>query len=122
MSTAAAIRTALTANAGVTALCGTRIYAITAPDGVTSAHVIYQQISSDPAAVHVGASGISHRLYQFACFAGTYEGTAALRDAVIAALDGVELSNGETPSLQDERDFDFDDGVNLYRADADFTA
>lgn len=120
MSTSAAIHAALLVNATVSALCGTRIYPITAGDGIASPHVIFQQIGSDPAAVHTGASGLAHRSFQFACFAGTYEGAIALRDAVIAALDGVALSNGEIPSVQDERDFDKEDGVNLYRADCDF--
>jgi hypothetical protein len=120
MSASSAVRAKLIGTAGVTALCGTRVYAITAPDGATDAHVIMQQIGSDPASVHSGASGISHRMFQFACFAGSYEAATALRDAVIAALDGEALSNGDVPTLQDERDFDKEDGANLYRADCDF--
>lgn len=120
MSTSA-IRAKLVADSPVSAIAGAKIYAITSPQGTAGPHVIIQQISSDPAGVHVGASGIALRQYQVACFASTYEVTAALRDAVIAALDGVALSTGEVPSLDDERDFDFDDGANLYRADADFT-
>ncbi len=120
MSTAL-IRTKLLADSPVAAIAGVKVYAITSPQGTAGAQVIIQQISSDPAVVHVGASGISLRMYQIACFAPTYEAATALRDAVIAALDGVALSNGEVPSIEDERDFDFDDGANLYRADADFT-
>lgn len=59
------------------------------------------------------------RMFQFACFAETYEGAQDLRDKLVAALDGVTLSNGDNGSLDDERD-GYEEEVRLYRADADF--
>jgi len=115
------LRAALVADSGVTAIAGTNIFAITAPQGIASPHAIIQQVSADPARQHTGSSGIALRSFQVACFGSTFELTISLRNAVIAALDGVELSSGESASVDDERDFDFDDGANLYRADADFT-
>lgn len=120
MTTAEAIYTKLAADAAVAAIIGTRIYPVRAPQGVSAPYVIFQQIGSDPDATHNEPAGAIHRMFQFACFATTYEAAIALRDAVIAALDDAALSTGESPTLEDERDGDFDDAIELYRSDADF--
>jgi hypothetical protein len=120
MSAAAAIITALEANAGVTAIVGTAIYSTTAPDGFGPPCVIMQQIAGSPGVSHTGPSGATERMFQFACLAGTQKAARALRDAVIEALDGVELSNGDNPTLEDERDGDVEDGARIFRADCDF--
>lgn len=117
--TAAGIYTALSGATGVTSIAGTRIYPVTAPDGISAPHIIWQQIFAAPDQTLVGASSAAHRAFQFACFAPDFESSQALRDAVIAALDGVALSTGEIPTLEDERS-DFDEAANLHRADADF--
>ena len=120
MSAISAIMTKLEATSAVTDLCSTRIYSVRAPDGVTSPHVLVQQIATNPAATHGEASGNRHRLFQFTCFASTPKAARALRDAVVDALDSQTLSNGDRPTLQDERDGDADANAGLYRADADF--
>lgn len=120
MTTADAIYSKLSADTAVAAIVSTRIYPVRAPQGVPAPYVIFQQVASDPADTHREASGAIHRMFQFACFATTYEGAIALRDAVTAALDSVALSTGESPTLEDERDGDFDDAIELYRADTDF--
>lgn len=120
MSAASAIVTALDAATAVTNLCGSRIYSVSAPDGVAAPFVVFQQISSDPGQSHREATGGTFRLFQFACFAATPKAARALRDAVIATLDGVTLSNGDNPTLSDERDGDVSDDAKLFRADADF--
>jgi hypothetical protein len=120
MSAVAAIVTKLEATAGVTDLCSTRIYSVAAPDGASAPYVVFQQIAASPGVSHGEASGATERMFQIACFAASPKAARALRDAVIAALDGEELSNGDNPTLEDERDSEKDDAANLYRADADF--
>lgn len=120
MSAASAIVAKLEATAAVTTLAGTRIYSVSAPDDPTAPYIVFQQIAADPGVSHAGAAGATERMFQFACFAATPKAARALRDAVVAALDGVELDNGDNPTLEDERDAEKDDVAKLYRADADF--
>lgn len=121
MSTAAALYAKLAADTAVAAIVGTDIFPLTVAQGTAAPYIIFQQIGSDPAVTHGEAAGATHRAFQFACFAATYEGAIALRDAVIAALDTVALSTGESPTLTDERDGDYDDAAELHRADCDFS-
>lgn len=116
----AAIVTALAANAPLVALVSTRIYSVSAPDDTPAPYVVFQHIASDPGATHNELTGATERMFQFACFGATPTAARAVRDAVITALDGVELANGDNPTLEDERDAEKDDAAKLYRADADF--
>ena len=121
LATHTALVAALTADTDITAFIGADgLYFGTVPAGAAFPYVVYQQIASSPDQTHVGASGATERTYQFACFAGTAAQAIELRDAIIAALDGVALSTGEVPTLQDERDGNFDEAVEVFRADADF--
>lgn len=96
-----------------------RIYPTTAPQGATVPYVIWQQITATPAETHSDATLVRHNLVQFACFAETFEEADALREALITAYDNVELTGGDSPTLQDVRD-GYEDAVSLYRCDADF--
>lgn len=107
-------------HAAISHLAGGRVYPVRAPQGTAAPYVIFQQIGSDPGISRREAAGATHRLFQVACFAATYEAAVALRDAVIEALDSQTLANGDSPTLEDERDGDLDEAVNLHRADADF--
>lgn len=120
MSLATEIYTALSGSSAVAALVSTRIYPGMAPTAVTAPYIIFQQIASDPDACHQGAAGAVHRMFQFACFADSFLAAETLRDAVIAALDGVPLASGESPTLEGDRAGDFDEAVELHRADCDF--
>lgn len=121
MTPSAAIVATLDAATAVTAIVGTRIYSIDAPDDPVAPYVVFQQIGANPGASHDGPTGATERMFQFACFASTAKGARALRDAVSAALDGVEIGNGDIPTLEDEREFEADEAAGLYRADADFS-
>jgi hypothetical protein len=121
LDTHSALVAALTANTAVAAFIGADgLYFVTVPAGAGFPYVVYQQIASSPDQCHAGPSAVTERTYQFACFAGTAAQAIELRDAVIAALDGVALSTGEVPTLQDERDGNFDENVEVFRADCDF--
>jgi len=120
-ATHAALVAALTADTNVAAFIGTDgLYFGTVPAGQSLPYVAYQQIASSPDQSHVGPSGATERTYQFSCHAATAAQALELRDAIIAALDGVALSTGEVPTLQDERDGPFDETVETFRADCDF--
>jgi hypothetical protein len=119
-TTTTALYGRLVGNAGVAAIAGDRIYPLTGAEGVQAPHIIFELVYADPAASLTGATASAHRLYQIACYAPGAAVAYALRAAVIAALDGVALSTGDIPTLEDERD-SYEDAVRLYRADADFT-
>lgn len=120
-ATHAALVATLLADTAVAEFIGTDgIYFGTVPAGRDLPFVAYQQISSSPDQSHAGASAATERTYQFSCHAETAAQALELRDAIIAALDGVALSTGETPTLQDERDGPFDEAVETFRADCDF--
>ena len=120
LDTHSAIVAAIAASTAVTSFIGPDgLYFGTVPGGTAFPYVVYQQIASSPDQSHSGPSGATERTYQFACFAATAFDAIALRDAVIAALDGVALATGEVPTLQDERDGNFDESVETFRADCD---
>lgn len=96
-----------------------RVYPENAPEGAAVPYAICNEISANGRATHGETVGTTHRLYQFACFAITAASARAIRDAIISDLDNQELSNGDSPTLQDERS-GFEGAVDLFRADADF--
>jgi hypothetical protein len=123
MSLDSTIFAALSSTSGVTDLIGAgadcRAYPDEAPPEAGRKYVTWQHVSSDPFATHAGAVGIQHDLVQVMCWAETPEEASALRAAVVAALDGVELAAGVNPTLQDQRG-EHDAAVGLHRRDADF--
>ena len=124
MNTSTALYTRLTTYAPLVAVVGLKVFPVTIPQGTAAPYIIYQQIGSDPANTHTSGTGAIGRAFQFACFAASYEAARALRDLIIEALDTdgvIPLANGESATLTDERDGDYDDAVNLYRADCDFS-
>lgn len=120
MTLADAIFTALQADAALVALVKDRVYPVNGPDNPVAPYIIWQGVGSDPGAVHSGATGATERLIQFACFDETAEGAIAIREALIAAIDGVTLGNGDNGTLEDDNRDDFDEVAQLYRCDADF--
>lgn len=120
MTVSAAIFKKLTETPGVTDLVAQAVYPVRIPQGADAPYVIFQNIGSDPGVTHNEPAGATEHLFQFACFASTYEEAVALRDAVVAALDGQALETGDNPTLEDSRDGELDAAVNLFRADADF--
>lgn len=96
-----------------------RVYPVLVKEGAAVPYVIYQPISAAPATTHGEAAQVKHVLVQFSCYGATYEEAVALREAVVADLDNVELAGGDRPTLQDERE-GYEPPVDLHRADADF--
>lgn len=113
----------LSTDSAVVALVGAgeacRIYPNIAPPGVQLPYAVMQQISAQPGQTHNEPSGATFRTVQYSCFGATAATASALRDAIVAALDGQPLDDGEVPMLEDERN-GFESAVDLHRADADF--
>jgi hypothetical protein len=120
MTLGTAIYQACLAHAPLKALVGTRVYPLKAPSDIEGSHIIWQGVAGRPASTHGEPAQISHQLVQFACFASDYERAAAVRLALIAALDGVEIGTGDMPTLEDDTRDERDERGNVYRCDADF--
>ena len=97
-----------------------RIYPVNVPQGAVVPYVVWQGIGSDPGITHGEASGATERMVQFACFAETLDAAIDLRSALVDAFDSIALGNGDNGTLEDDNREDYDDAVELYRADADF--
>lgn len=119
MSLESGIFSALTNDAALSALVGSRVYPVIAPQGVTAPFVVYQPIAAIPATTRGEAHEISETLVQFSCYGETYAAATQVRAALVAALDCVAIAGGDSPTLQDERS-DYEEAVELHRADADF--
>lgn len=96
-----------------------RVYPEIAPANTQRPYAIVNEIATQIAATHGEAAGNRYKLIQVSCFAETAAGAKALRDAVVSDLDAQTLSNGDNPTLEDERS-GYEQAVDLHRADADF--
>lgn len=96
-----------------------RVYPEFAPAKSLRPYAVVQHVATSPATTHNEAFGTAHLMLQVACFADTFDAAQALRDAIVADLDNVELASRDAPVLQDERST-YEPAVDLFRADADF--
>ena len=78
----------LSGDAGVTALCSTRIYPNLAPESVTFPYCAYQMVSGLRLSTITGVGDALRKRLQISCHANTYSEAKALAVAVEAALDG----------------------------------
>lgn len=78
----------LKTNAGVSALVGSRIYPIEAPQEATQPYIVYQRISGPRLRSHGGPSGLAHPRFQFTGVAATYPSLRSVMNALRAAFDG----------------------------------
>lgn len=79
----------LSADAGVGAICGDRIYPVVAPQDAANPYVIYTAISELPLNTLEGESPMKNRRFQFDCYAKTFAESRALYVAVHNALIGL---------------------------------
>jgi len=84
----------LEANAGITALVGTRIFPLRVPEGATLPALVYHKISGPSAHSKDGDMSLNHPRYQFTVWADKYADAKAVRTAVNAALNS--FVNGST--------------------------
>jgi Protein of unknown function (DUF3168) len=105
--------------AGLTALVGTRVYPITAPQGGTLPCVVFQRISGNRVSA-MGADREDKRCrFQFDCYASTPDDTRAVAEQVDAALRRYHGGNIVDVFFSNENDF-YDDAPILYRRQTDY--
>jgi hypothetical protein len=80
--------TTLSNNAGVTALVGTRIYPILAPESATRPYIAYQVITGTRISTITGVDDATRKRIQMSCHADTYSEAKSVSAAVYAALEG----------------------------------
>lgn len=120
MAIRADLYTCLTAASAVTAICGTRIYPVRAPQDFAVPCVVSQEITSVAAETHDDAQHLDESLYQFTCLAGTLAEARNLRNAVRAAL----LANGAISGVKVVRPVtseNYEEEAEMYRADLELT-
>lgn len=88
----------LKATAGVTDLCGERIYPLSVPQGVTYPAIAYQQVGTATFNHSVGTCDFAIARFQVTSYAETYLAAKALNAAVKAALIGW-TDGGGTPVI-----------------------
>lgn len=107
MSIEAALYAHLTANAGVAALVGSRVYPMgSVPQGAAFPRITYQRISSVHEHHQGGVAGLAHPRLQVDCWAqgaSGYAAVKALAEAVRMALDGRRGAMGAGDAAVDVR-------------------
>lgn len=125
-----AIYARLAAFSGLSALVGTRIYPLFAPERPVSPFVIYQRISAERTGSIYGPSNIAIPRFQIDAYATTYAGAKAVATQVRLALDNyrgtVSYTGGSTKIrcavLANDLDL-YEDSIQpdpLYRVSMDF--
>jgi len=118
----AALIAALTANAGVSALAGGRVFIAGARQGATYPYVTIQRIVT-AGAVHLdGPADLEWPLFQIDCWATKAADALALGEA-IRAIDAVEITAGGltfTATLQDQRGPAPDEETRNFRVSQDY--
>jgi hypothetical protein len=114
-------RAVLAAASGVTALVGTKLYPVHAPQGSVPPFVVMSTVSDVP--LHSFTNTVDDRLtnarIQIDCYAKLYKDANAIATAVEAAL---ELASSPSLSMMRLNKLDlYDDETELYRVSADFS-
>lgn len=90
MSIGKVIYNVLKDNAGVSALVGTKIYPMVAPQGTASPLVVYQRIDNDPNDTKTGTSKLDFHRVQITAWGATNTEAESLDDAIRTAIDRYE--------------------------------
>lgn len=112
-----ALSTKLRSTAAVSALVGNRIYPGKAPQGTTSAYVVYDLLGGENVGAHDGFTGLRSGRISFACCAPKYGEAKAVAEAVRLALAGWRGVQGaleiSVPQVFEDEDL-WDDTLSLY--------
>ena len=100
---------------GATA-AGTRVYPITAPDGVTKPYLTYQRVSANSENVLSGSTGLVNTRMQIDVYALTYAEAASIAAQVDALMAAWAVQNVSGTS----QDF-YEDPVKLFRVSSDYS-
>lgn len=111
------IFSALTADATVSGLVGTRVYPLVLPQKAGLPAVSYLRVSGRQEMSLSGLSGLEAPRIQIDCWATTYAGAKALAAAVRAAM--LSATAFKVGSVSD-RDL-YEDDTNVFRVSIDFS-
>ena len=121
-----AILTALKADSTLTALTGSRIYYVIAPQIVTTPYLVFFKVSGVRVSSHDGGSGLVDARFQFSCFGETYKACKDMTVAIQGLLEGFSGTLGGTGGVVvggcyylDEQDF-YEGDSKLYHVAVDY--
>lgn len=111
-----AIRAHLLLQSGLTALVGTRIYYMTAPQNVTNPYIVFFRVSAVPEYSLAGHSNLINARFQFDIYADTYYETKQIAAQIQLALqdkcnETIGGSSGVNVSIQQENEQDLYENV-----------
>lgn len=110
--------TALSGDAGLSALVGTRIYPVRVPQSPAYPLVSYMRVSNSHVNSLSGSSGLDNSRYQFDVYSDTYASANSVADAIIAAM---ATATTYKSILLSRIDLDHDLDVDKYRITIDFS-
>jgi hypothetical protein len=114
----------LAADAGVSALIGTRIYPMLLPQNATKPAVVYSQVSGVRVTTHDKAKNFTDQVYQLQCIADDPKSVKNLSEKVRQAMEGFQGTMGATNVqgvfMTAERDAPYQLDSLTYRTDLDF--
>ena len=121
MSLESDLRTYLLAQAGLTALVGTRVYAVHLPQKPDYPNVVYSVIAHDPNAT-MDAAGTLHRdRFQFDVRAHGFEELLSVENQLVTALNSaVRRVNGFVCIHLSTEDMPYEPNVEAFRRVIDF--
>jgi hypothetical protein len=95
---------------GVTALVGTRIFPMEAPQGAVTPWIVYQRVSTNTFSVLRGRSSLDDPRLQYTVWADTYSSARAVATQVRLSLDDYQV-DGVHARFRDQRDVPNPDGI-----------
>jgi len=109
----------LLADAGVSALVGTRIYPSLASQNAAAPYVVLRRVSTVGKRGTGGPAGLDRARIQIESYADTYGEAKSLAVAIRTALDGTAITNIRLSQFETEHD-DFDEAAELHRTISEF--
>jgi hypothetical protein len=113
----AVLRSALTSNASVSALIGSRIYPVLAPASASLPLVTWRRSGIERQQTLGAPMGMPRVSVEFSIYGTTYENAREIADAMRVVLDGYGGSQGTTTVNQTSLEDESDDFVTLAGAD-----
>jgi len=114
MSIESDLVTQLKNDSGVSALVGTRIYPLKAPQNVTNPYIVYQVIKDNSKQCIGGSTYQNDVRFQIDCWSTKYSEVKAIKEAVLSSIEGFKSSYNI--SVMD----DCEPETKLYRQIIDF--
>ena len=119
MTVEADLITRLDAVSMVTDLVGSRVYASQAPQNVTRPFVVFHKLGADRRSAFVSDTGAVRYLFQFDCYAETYDVSISVANALRFALQRYSGNSVHHVFVGSEKTMYNDEG-ELYRSMIEF--